>query len=298
MIAGFDQGGLGLPDRDYYLESKGNMKQVRDAYRAHVERMFALTGLGKARARAAAADVMKVETALARLAQTKVARRDPHNLYHRIERAGLRKAARTFPWDDYFTKMGIGQVTQVTVNDPAYFAGDRQAAPPPAAGRAAQLPRVDPARRRRALPHQGVRRRGLRDGEGPVGRQAAAAALAPLRPPGRPRPRRAARPPLGRGPVRRRLQGPRGLDWSTRSRTRCAPSWPACPGWTPPPPTRPETKLDKMAYLVGYPDTLADLRLPGEPHRLRRQRRSPPAGSSSTASSARSASRSTRTSGT
>jgi putative endopeptidase len=123
VIASFDQGGLGLPDRDYYLENRGNMKQVRDTYRAHVERMFALTGLDKARARAAAADVMKVETALARLAQTKVARRDPHAIYHRIERAGLRKAARTFPWDDYFTKMGLGQVTQVTVNDPAYFAG-------------------------------------------------------------------------------------------------------------------------------------------------------------------------------
>jgi len=123
MIAGFDQDGLGLPDRGYYLESKGNMKKVRDAYRAHVERMFALTGLGKAQARAAAADVMKVETALANLAQTKVARRDPHAVYHRIERAGLARAARTFPWNDFFEAMGIGGVTQVTVNDPAYFTG-------------------------------------------------------------------------------------------------------------------------------------------------------------------------------
>ncbi len=123
MIAGFDQGGLGLPDRSYYLEDKGNMKQVREAYRAHVQRMFALTGMTKTRARRAAADVMKVETALARLAQSKVARRDPHNIYHRIERAGLKKAARTFPWDEYFQKMGIGQVTPVTVNAPAYFTG-------------------------------------------------------------------------------------------------------------------------------------------------------------------------------
>jgi predicted metalloendopeptidase len=122
-IASFDQDGLGLRDRDYYLKSEGNMKQVRDAYAAHLERLFALAGANAADAKASAADAMRVETALAKLAQDKVVRRDPHAVYHRIERAGLKKAAPGFPWDDYFAAMQMKDVTAVTVNDPKYFTG-------------------------------------------------------------------------------------------------------------------------------------------------------------------------------
>jgi predicted metalloendopeptidase len=122
-IAGFDQGGLGLPDRDYYLKSEGNLKKVRDAYAAHLERLFVLGGASAADARTGAADALRVETALATIAQDKVTRRDPHAIYHRVDRAGLKKAAPGFPWDDYFDAMGIKDVTAVTVSDPKYFAG-------------------------------------------------------------------------------------------------------------------------------------------------------------------------------
>ena len=123
VIAGFDQGGLGLPDRDYYLKSTGNYKKVRDAYAAHVERLLALGGASPADAKAWAADDMRVETAIATIEQDKVTRRDPHAVYHRIERKGLAKAAPHIAWDDYFTALGIAEVTAVTVNDPKYFTG-------------------------------------------------------------------------------------------------------------------------------------------------------------------------------
>ncbi|HTJ41449.1 MAG TPA: M13 family metallopeptidase [Kofleriaceae bacterium] len=122
-IAGFDQGGLGMPDRDYYLKSEGNLEDVRKAYFDHVVRVLELGGASHKDAIAAANDVMQIETALATIAQDKVKRRDPHAVYHRVERAGLKKAAPGFPWDEYFEAMGIADVTAVTVNDPKYFTG-------------------------------------------------------------------------------------------------------------------------------------------------------------------------------
>src|SRR5262249_37693421 len=65
VITAFDQAGLGLPDRDYYLKDVGNMKDIRTAYRAHIGRMFALLGKKPAEAQAAVADVFRIETALA-----------------------------------------------------------------------------------------------------------------------------------------------------------------------------------------------------------------------------------------
>jgi predicted metalloendopeptidase len=65
---------------------------------------------------------MRVETTLARLSQDDVVRRDPHNVYHRVERAGLEaKIAPSFPWRDYLAALGIADVTAISVNDPAYY---------------------------------------------------------------------------------------------------------------------------------------------------------------------------------
>jgi predicted metalloendopeptidase len=65
---------------------------------------------------------MAIETALAKVQQADVVRRDPRQVYHRVDRAGLeRKVAPAFPWGDYLAKLGIPQVTAITVNDPAYY---------------------------------------------------------------------------------------------------------------------------------------------------------------------------------
>lgn len=121
MIAGADQDGLGLPDRKFYLESTGTLPRTRAIYVAHLGRLFQLAGQPEKAAKAAAADVMAFETQLAKLQQDEVVRRDPHAIYHRIDRAGLEKVAPSFPWGDYLAGVGIPGVTAITVNDPKYF---------------------------------------------------------------------------------------------------------------------------------------------------------------------------------
>ena len=122
VIAGIDQSGLGLPDKKYYADHDGSMPRTRTAYQAHMQRMFVLLGESAKDANTSAADAMRLETAIAKLQQDKVARRDPHKLYHRVERQGLEKQlAPSFPWGDYLTALGIPSVTAITVNDPAYY---------------------------------------------------------------------------------------------------------------------------------------------------------------------------------
>ena len=122
VIAGLDQSGLGLPDRKYYLEDKDTLPATRKAYRAHQVRMFTLlTGDAKT-ATSAANNAFRIETALAKLQQDEVARRDPHAIYHRVDREGLeKKLAPSFPWGAYLAQLGIGGVTAITVNDPKYY---------------------------------------------------------------------------------------------------------------------------------------------------------------------------------
>ena len=121
VVASLDQSGLGLPDRKYYLDSAGTLAQTRAAYQAHIERMFALTGRAAKDATAGAANAFRVETAIAKLHMDEVTHRDPHATYHRVERAGLDKDARGFPWGAYLAGLGIPDVTAITVHDPAYY---------------------------------------------------------------------------------------------------------------------------------------------------------------------------------
>jgi predicted metalloendopeptidase len=122
-IAGLDQDGIGLPDRDYYLKDDGNMKEVRDFYVGHVGRMLGLAGVKPAEAKAAVDDVIRIETRIAKLQQDKVVRRDPYKIYHRVDRAGLPAVAKTFPWDRYFAGLGFPGIEAISVNDTAYFTG-------------------------------------------------------------------------------------------------------------------------------------------------------------------------------
>ena len=100
-IGYLDQGGLGLPDRDYYLKDDEKSKQLRDTYLAHVERMLALSGFKEAPAKQAAQNVMKIETELAKVSKTRVERRDPKGLYNKIDRAGVERTTPRLDWKRY-----------------------------------------------------------------------------------------------------------------------------------------------------------------------------------------------------
>ena len=121
VIAEADQGGLGLPDRDYYLKDDPKSEELRKAYLAHVARMFELLGDRPADAATEAATVMRIETALAKAQMNRVERRDPLKLYHKISVEELQKLAPAFRWSSYFTKTGVGSLGSLNVVAPDYF---------------------------------------------------------------------------------------------------------------------------------------------------------------------------------
>ena len=125
VIAEADQGGLGLPDRDYYSKDDAKSEELRKAYVAHVTKMFELLGEKPADAAADAATVMRIETALAKGQMTRVERRDPPNLYHKMSVEDLQKLAPAFAWNTYFAKTGVGSLTSpsasLNIVTPAYF---------------------------------------------------------------------------------------------------------------------------------------------------------------------------------
>jgi putative endopeptidase len=121
VIAEADQGGLGLPDRDYYFKDDAKSEELRKAYVAHVARMFELLGDKPSHAAAEAATVMRIETALAKTQMTRVERRDPPKLYHRMSVQELQALAPTFDWSIYFTTTGVGSLSSLNVVTPDYF---------------------------------------------------------------------------------------------------------------------------------------------------------------------------------
>lgn len=99
MIAHVDQGGLGLPDRDYYLDAK--FADVLEFYQGHVEAMLKLAGADDAAAKLGAVQVLATERKLAEISKTVVERRDPQGMYNRIDREGLTKRSKQFDYAVY-----------------------------------------------------------------------------------------------------------------------------------------------------------------------------------------------------
>jgi putative endopeptidase len=123
MIAILSQGGLGLPDRDYYLKDDPKMLELRKAYVAYVTELFGLAGEKPKDAEAHAGAVLAVETALARASMDKVELRDPQKVYHRVDRAGLQKAAPAFPFDAYFAELGAPSLAAINLATPGFVTG-------------------------------------------------------------------------------------------------------------------------------------------------------------------------------
>lgn len=119
MIAQADQGGFALPDRDYYLTDE--FKAERAAYRAHLTRMFGLLGDGAKKAKAEAAAVMRVETALAKAAMGLVERREPKNVHHKRTLAEFAKLTPSFDWTTYLEGVGAPAFTSLDATDPGFF---------------------------------------------------------------------------------------------------------------------------------------------------------------------------------
>lgn len=122
QIAFASAGGLGLPDRDYYLKRDERTLKIRAAYEAHVAQVFELLGEAPAAARAAARRVLATETALARASLSKVDKRDPYKTFHVVDARGLQALTPGFDWAAYQSALGTapGQA-RYNVTEPAFF---------------------------------------------------------------------------------------------------------------------------------------------------------------------------------
>jgi putative endopeptidase len=122
MIGQIGQGGLGLPDRDYYLGTDERTLALRNAYVAHVEKMFKLSGRSAADAKQAAADTLAIETGIAKTQKSRVELRDEAGTYNRIDRAGLEKLA-PLAWGRYFELLGVPALTAINTVSVPYVEG-------------------------------------------------------------------------------------------------------------------------------------------------------------------------------
>jgi endothelin-converting enzyme/putative endopeptidase len=121
VIADVDQGGLGMPDRDYYLKDDAKSKEAREHYVQHVQKVFELIGESPAAASKNAETVMRLETAMAKASLTRVERRDPHKLVHKMKVADLTQLAPNFDWLAYYREMQYPEFAILNVDAPEFI---------------------------------------------------------------------------------------------------------------------------------------------------------------------------------
>jgi len=122
VIAGASQGGMGLPDRDYYFREDEKYQKIRDAYVKHIGAMLELVGDSATQAAAEAQTVMRLETKLAQSAMDRIELRDSDATYHKMGVGELQSLAPHLTWPAYFTDLGYPKIDQVNVGQPKFFA--------------------------------------------------------------------------------------------------------------------------------------------------------------------------------
>jgi endothelin-converting enzyme/putative endopeptidase len=121
VIGALYAGGLGLPDRDYYVKDDDKSKETREKYVLHVAKMFELLGETPDKAKVDAATVMRIETALARASLTRVDQRDPYKIYHRVVPSKLGKLVPAIDWPAYFKASGMTAGAWINVSQPDFM---------------------------------------------------------------------------------------------------------------------------------------------------------------------------------
>ena len=210
MIAFADAGGLGLPDRDYYTKTDAKSQETRQKYVEHVQHMFELLGEAPAAAKAHAQTVMDIETALAKASLTRVEKRDPYKLFHKMTPAQLQALTPSFHWAAYFeTSRDAGHFGDQRQRA-RVFQGGADAAAIPQAGRLEDLSALAPGPLQGFLSAGGLRQRQFRFlQQVPARRGTDAAALEALRAARGWRSRRGAGPGIRRQDLRARDQAKR-----------------------------------------------------------------------------------------
>ncbi len=120
MIAEVGAGGLGLPDRDYYVKTDPKSEETRQKYLAYITRILTLSGESSAQATQDAATILRIETTLAKASLTLVERRDPYKLYHSMSVADLEKINPAVSWPAYLAAQGAQAVSSLNVTQPDF----------------------------------------------------------------------------------------------------------------------------------------------------------------------------------
>ena len=123
QIAVVDQGGLGLPERDYYLRTGAHDETVRQEYVQHITNMFKLQGEPDDKAAGDAKKIMDLETALAKISMDITSQRDPNNVYHPMSVSQLAGLTPEIDWTAFFADAGIPQITDLNVGNPDFYKG-------------------------------------------------------------------------------------------------------------------------------------------------------------------------------
>jgi putative endopeptidase len=120
-IAQAAQGGLGLPDRDYYTKTDEASKKLRDQYVDHVTKMLTLLGEPQNTASDHAKKILALETSLAQASRTRVELRDPQKNYNKMTQADLQKLTPDWKWSDYFKDINLIEPGDINVQQPEFF---------------------------------------------------------------------------------------------------------------------------------------------------------------------------------
>jgi putative endopeptidase len=121
VIASVEQGGLGLPDRQYYRDNDDRSKQLRDQYVEHVTNMFKLLGDDDLKAALDAKVILAIETTLANASLDRADRRNPDNVYHKMALTQLSEATPHLSWDVYLKELNAPPVTAMNIEEPEFF---------------------------------------------------------------------------------------------------------------------------------------------------------------------------------
>ena len=121
VITQLTQGGLGMPDRDYYLKTDESSKKIQEAYKSFIQKLFMLYGLDKNQAAKNTETIYKLEYELANASMSRLDMRDPHKTYHKKTIQNLAEDYPNLQWNTYIDLLGLKQIKVVILRQPGFF---------------------------------------------------------------------------------------------------------------------------------------------------------------------------------
>ncbi|MBV8049726.1 MAG: M13 family metallopeptidase [Acidobacteriaceae bacterium] len=122
VVAGIDQGGLGMPNRDFYLKDDPTSKQIREKYEAHITKMLTLVGESAAQSATDAKTVLAIESAMAKAQMDNISRRDPKNVNNKMSFEQVQALTPSYDWKQYVAEIGAPpSQPHYLVTSPSFF---------------------------------------------------------------------------------------------------------------------------------------------------------------------------------